>query len=101
MNCRQGDMAWVMRGMHVISPHAGKIVMVIRSMPSHPLYGAMWEVEFSHPVSTVYINDISQSSGSVTCCSSADAWLRPIRDIGPDEVDEVIQRLGTPHGVTA
>lgn len=25
-----------------------------------------------------------------------DSWLRPIRDPGPDAVDETIQRLGTP-----
>lgn len=30
-----------------------------------------------------------------------DRWLRPIRDIGPDEIDEVIQHIGSPNGVTA
>ena len=94
MNCRQGDLAIIVRSW---AGNEGKIVRCV----------SLSEREFSYPdgtilkaLSWVVARELTGWNGR-PATAVPDALLRPIRDPGPDEVDEVIQRLGTPHGVTA
>lgn len=84
MNCRPGDLAVVVKAK--LDPNQlGKIVTVLE-----------WDTLFlGWKVSPPIITDGSP------WMAVADHALRPIRDPGDDAVDEVIQRIGTPHKETA
>jgi hypothetical protein len=87
MNCKPGDLAFVIRGLKINSPHAGKIVSIIEAGRIHPALGQLWVIEFSRPIESVAVK------GDLTVlhtffpdfrCHCPDAWLRPIR---PDTAD--------------
>ena len=90
MNCRQGDIAVVIRSNSV--PEAvGRLVKVLwLETEMH------WKVEFiGSPVRVPTIDWIAASLQSRCCC--ADAALRPIRDPGDDATDEMVLRAGNPN----
>lgn len=93
MNCKQGDLAFVKRGYHGYE-NAGKVCEVVSLLSPDVVLGHQWKVRFSTPMKL-----INGSKSEFARCP--DAWLQPIRDPGDDAVDEVIQRLGTPHKETA
>jgi hypothetical protein len=83
MNCKSGDLAMVMRGFPELN--RGR---VIRVTTVDVLVGAvtntpMWRYE----------GDLDGQFGG-RCACIADACLRPIRDPGDDEVDEIVKKLG-------
>lgn len=106
MNCKPGDLAIVLRGLEPNSPHAGKIVEVISAARHNTKFGAMWNVRFSTPIIsravTVRGVDLGQE-GFRSELHCPDAWLKPLPEIGNDEVDETLQLVGAPskEGVTA
>lgn len=91
MNCKPGDFAMIVAASRM--GHAGKIVRVVRLASADDLKAIGLKFEPS-----VWVLD----TPLMTVCGfevalQKDAWLRPIRDPGDDAVDEVIQRIGTPH----
>ena len=88
MNCKQGDIAIVVGGRAV-----GYIVTCIGRFDgpwNDRDYEPGWRID----------RPIPKMNGRHEA-TIADHYLRPIRDPGDDAVDEVIQRIGTPHKETA
>lgn len=96
MNCKPGDLA-VMKRPWLNDEDIGRVVSVIRlgskgervtmrnggfSSFDSPLKSAAWLVDAHHHEFPCFV---------------ADECLRPIRPQPDDAVDEVIQRIGTPH----
>lgn len=100
MNCKPGDLAVIKRPWRK-DEDIGRMVSVIRlgaegedvrmrnggfSTCAGPLKSAGWLVDANHHEFPCFV---------------ADECLRPIRPQADDAVDEVTQRLGTPHKETA
>jgi hypothetical protein len=92
MNCKPGDLAVVIKATDE-HEHGwiGKVVRVVRLIGSG-LDGSSqcWEYEGTRLIHPLY--------GS--CIGIADIALRPIRDPGPDAVDEMVAKLGPALPVT-
>lgn len=98
MNCKPGDLAMVVKA--VCPENIGLIVKVLRWAP--PIDGMpAWETESDRPSPTVCTISPRVSTGMHRVADVRDAWLRPIRDPGDDAIDEMVQKLGKPEGVTA
>lgn len=86
MNCKPGDLAMVVRcspGSEITLGHTCEIV----EMEIHPITKEIgWLVD-------------PPCANGHDCI--VDAFLRPLRDPGADAVDEMVQKLGKPEGVTA
>lgn len=95
MNCKPGDLAVIVH----CPPKpdcVGRIVECVKFFKSCHIdfrfYTDVWVVEW---------HGVDPKQLGFNGFAVPDAWLRPIRDPGDDAVDEVIQRLGVPHGVPA
>lgn len=90
MNCKQGDLAVVVKS-H--AGNEGKIVRCIRlsnfdglTLPDGSIiFGQVWETDCVSPTFSGKAHPFF-----------LDKYLRPIRDPGDSAVDEMVQRLGTP-----
>lgn len=90
MNCKQGDLAWIVRS---TCGNAGKIVRCVKLLPALPfiqptgvvVVGAAWVVD--PPV---------VGWGGDTLPGVRDALLRPLRD--SDGEDEMLRLVGRPVG---
>ena len=96
MNCKQGDLAIIVRGLKGFTSHAGKIVRVIDlKMPNHPKLGAIWNVELSRPIGIMSFksHDMSPISEEFqsTICHCPDDWLRPLPGENTDE--EILEAM--------
>jgi len=86
MNCRQGDMA-----MTCGAPmDNGLLVEVLEPRGVHGYYGKLWLIRSLG--SRFHIEPNVRSRLAVW----PDCMLRPLRDPGPDAVDETLQRLPAP-----
>ena len=86
MNCKQGDLAIIVRC--TLEPSAnGKIVRCVSSFVIDGHVG--WEIDPFVKVSNGYYSSV------------VDRLLRPIRDPGDDAVDEIVRLVGKPEMVTA
>lgn len=101
MNCRPGDLAFV-----VHFPLARSLIGHPVQLANEPAFyigsAAYWNL--LTPVRVVYDCDCIDARGndiaagaSLTIKAFADECLRPIRDPGEDAVDEVLQRVGAPN----
>lgn len=84
MNCKPGDLAVLVRA-RLDPTHLGKIVSVIK-----------WDARLEGWVVKPPLFTNGVEWGAVK-----DSSLRRIDNPGDDAVDEVIQRIGTPHKETA
>lgn len=81
MNCKQGDMAIVIKGASANSPNIGRVVTCLKLHPAGYMRllvsrGVVWEVD----------RDIATTHGKFHFMY--DAWLRPLRgDLSGDETD--------------
>jgi hypothetical protein len=109
MNCKKGDLAYVTSGAKTPSL-AGRFVIVERAAPYGDvrLSGELW-VGVDTPAwicrgangGDLPCQRLDGSTYSMPRRLIDDAILRPIRPQPDDAVDEVIQRIGTPHKETA
>ena len=83
MNCKQGDLAIVVGD--AMGFHIGKIVTVTRQAIIDGV--PAWHTEPK-------LIDPDNYGGNI--CAPADQHLLPIRDPGPEAVDEMVQKLGSP-----
>lgn len=99
MNCKPGDLAIVLRGLIVDSPHVGKIVEVRSAARHNSKFGPIWNVRFSTPIISRAVTlrgvDLGQE-GFRSELHCPDAWLKPLPEIGDDAVDETLLRLPAP-----
>lgn len=90
MNCRPGDLARIVDG----GSYTDRLVEVVRVHGLLPKYAALGVLWFIKPIGfTPHDCDMTPAGEFLF----PDNRLRPIRDPGDDAVDEVIQRIGTPH----
>jgi hypothetical protein len=94
MNCKPGDLAVFVRS---AAGNVGKIVRCLRLATSA-------EIEAKNHIpdmGPVWIIDRELPRQRTPAALALDCILRPIRPQPDDAVDEVIQRIGTPHKETA
>lgn len=90
MNCKPGDLAVIVHcEMNWCKAHLGKVVRCLRLVDTEEQLPG-WETD-----PELHATD----DGSLIAW--ADEVLRPIQDPGDDAVDEMVQKLGKPEGVTA
>lgn len=94
MNCKPEDLAVIVSA--TCAENRNRIVQILK--PGGVCeYGPMWLVECATPLTVMRPGlDGRWYSFKETRACVPDAWMRPIRDPGPDAVDEVIQRVGVP-----
>jgi hypothetical protein len=92
MNCKPGDLAVIVGCCSAYGEFLiGRTVEVLSPSDLALVEGFAWNVRMLHPIT----NPLTGETGNEG--TAADAFLRPIRDPGPDAVDEVLQRLGKPE----
>lgn len=94
MNCKPGDLAYIVRSEE---GNSRRFVTVEFDSRRRDHNDHWW-------VCTSTSDVFSYRDGMIRAGQKflvADSTLRPIRDPGDDAVDETIQRLGKPKGVTA
>jgi len=84
MNCKQGDLAVIVRS---LAGNEGKIVRCLRLIPQTP-----WAIQ----PGPRWIVDRTLPGVTFDCDSVPDAFLRPLRD--SDGEDEMLRMLGRPVG---
>ena len=84
MRCKMGDLVRVVRPAY--PQNKDRIGTIVDSSNE---FGDDWEVEFPTPVVTTWMGMTS----SCRRCWYADSQLEPIRDPGPDAVDETLREL--------
>jgi hypothetical protein len=103
MNCKPGDLAIVIRGRS--GKNDGKIVRVIRPSSGNQSAGGWTWVHYPEdgPAWMCEGGDLYTGNGNLAGNIGffRDSSLKPIRDPGDDAVDEMVQKLGKPEGVTA
>ena len=88
MNCKPGDLAVIVRvSLERHKNLIGKVIQVTKPYFSEVGQCMAWRYEGS---------DLVGATG-IPIYGVYDWELSPIRDPGDDAVDEVIQRIGTPH----
>ena len=82
MNCKEGDLAIVVKGFSgANSPHVGKIVLVVSMHLIKSYLGTIWNIEFSRPVLGMATTSKGRFLGinpSSTKFHCPDDWLRPL-----------------------
>lgn len=92
MNCKQGDLAFIVRVMTPIcNPNLNRLCEVLKPAEDHP---GWWRVRMLGRPGITY-HGLEKQEGIMRDCN-----LRPIRDPGDDATDEMVQLLGKPQGVT-
>ena len=103
MNCKPGDLALLVNS--DFETNIGKLVKVLKTSDESTPEIPEWECEaIGFLRSYQYIDDFllcERPTNPGELIDIEDRDLRPIRDPGDDAVDEVIQRMGTPHKETA
>lgn len=94
MNCKPGDLARVVD----CGTYTDRLVEVVRMHGLITKYAALGALWFVKPIGFTPHDCNLTVDGEMLL---PDNRLRPIRDPGDDAVDEVIQRIGTPHKETA
>ncbi len=91
MNCQKGDLAIMVGDPNHQGPtiNVGKIVKCLELMPA----GFHFRGKEPEPI---WRTDGKFHAGEMQHEFMYDKWLKPLRDPGPDAIDETIQRLGTP-----
>lgn len=101
LRCRPGDLAIIIAGHPAHPDTAGVLVDVIERAPNAYSFRLpdgtqsaggpwSWVIKFHRPKRILWI-DGSRRLCVFACCP--DAYLRPIRDPGPDAVDETLLDL--------
>jgi len=87
MNCKPGDLAYIVGGLENPSPNLGRIVEVLH-LWGEDEHGPNWLCKSIEPIA---LRGPGDSTVYDTECISADAWLRPITGlpITDDIKDEV------------
>ena len=91
MNCKPGDLAYIVAGLVDPSPNIGKVVEVIGLYGIDSALGLMWRCRATSPILT------RRRDGRITAdlkFASPDAWLRPIS--GVPVTDDVTEDLKEP-----
>lgn len=77
MNCKPGDLAYIVAGLKTPSPNLGKVVEIVR-YAGEDVFGAEWEVRSQSAVQT---RDGFGNSHMSREFFAPDAWLRPISGV--------------------
>lgn len=99
LRCRPGDLAFIIRDDPAIGDaNIGKVVKVLERARD-PFE---WRIEVLAPLLVIGRNELAPGYGKVYMVPKGtpeiyhpDAWLRPIRDPGPEAVDETLRVLET------
>jgi len=100
MNCKQGDLAIIVRSK---AGNEGRLCTVLEMLGENPFYdgfpwnfrdGPCWLIEYA---GTPAFDNFGQKYKRAPI---PDAWLRPIRDPGEDAQDETLQWLPVPSRET-
>lgn len=85
MNCKQGDLAIVIRS---VAGNEGKIVRCLQFLGSVPGFGRndYWLIDREMPTKL-----------GASAPIASDGWIRPINNPGDDAVDETLLRLPSPR----
>ncbi len=105
MNCKEGDLARVVMARETPELIGRYVIVESAANPGEKIDGVRWEE--TAPGGTWVIRSASGSllpwrmlrsheTKLVQRRAIADICLRPIRDPGPDEVDEMVKLLGAP-----
>lgn len=97
MNCKPGDLAVIIRGRTPGCRYVGTIVTVLELEREASIFGPIWVVEFSRPLTGVTLSkrgDVLGVSGLSAVQGCPDAWLRPIRD--QPGADETLRWIDVP-----
>ena len=93
MNCKPDDLARIIGSTN--SGYTDRLVDVVRLHGViHPRYDKLGPLWYVRPIGFTP-HDCNMNAEGLFLFP--DSLLRPIRDPGDDAVDEVIQRIGTPH----
>lgn len=95
MNCRQGDLAVIVRSE---AGNAGKIVRCIRLIGLEEWFGLNGNLILDY---TWEIDRPLKGWAGDESPKIRDGLLRPIRPQPDDAVDEMVQKLGKPEGIPA
>lgn len=83
MNCKPGDLAYII---HAMCPqNVGRVVEVVRDAGDHWLLGHMWVVRAFSPLQVM--TDRGGYTFQSEFADTPDAWLRPIAGL-PVEAEE-------------
>lgn len=103
MNCKPGDLAWIthpgMYGTLVEILHAAPVgqFKLPDGQPATCVNSDCWVFEFlGRPKKVGVTYHWGEGSRLAKFAACQDKWLRPIRDLGDDAVDETLQRLAAP-----
>jgi hypothetical protein len=102
LNCRPGDLARVV-GVEAATGLADRFVRLADEAPH--LRGGAWYWRLAPAILCTPLANCHRADGvivpagtTVSIDNIADTHLRPVRDPGPDAVDEILQRIGAPVG---
>ncbi|MBR7998289.1 hypothetical protein [Burkholderia vietnamiensis] len=88
MNCKPGDLAYIVGGLENPSPNLGRIVEVISHYPYEDDFGAAWICKAKSPIETLGADGSTRHDLRFVC---ADAWLRPIGGVPvTDDIQDMV-----------